>query len=409
MKVSHNNSRNQGSASHNDRTFDVRKADHIDQSKMKDNRYWCVYEGMDFGEAEKKFYEEHYGQMIHDQNRYRPEKLDVDDYLRMSRYCPEELILQIGNVDDTVRDPVVFDACFDQYMACLEEWNREHGGHMHVLDYAVHKDEATIHAHIRRVWDYTAKDGTARIGLDRALKEAGVPLPEPAMPEGRRNNRKMAFDRMMRGRWIGICEDHGITVDKVPKRARHQHISDYKRDRRIEEIERSRGNTRMVGELVRNTLGEIPEEKRVISEDGKGYVCLSMEEYEALRQAAVRMVLDKSEAERKDEEASAAKVRTEKARGQAGLLREGNGELEREIGRLKEEITKAGEGLLPDVVREGMQAIREPGKQELEILGAEGQAYDASRYTSVYEAMDSLEEAYLNRGQEHEQDERGGA
>ena len=32
MKVSHNNSRTQGSASHNDRTFDVWKADHIDLS-----------------------------------------------------------------------------------------------------------------------------------------------------------------------------------------------------------------------------------------------------------------------------------------------------------------------------------------------------------------------------------------
>lgn len=124
---------------------------------------------MGFEEAEETFYEEHYGQMIRGQNQYRQEKLDAGDYLRMPRYCPEELILQIGNVDETVRDPAVFDACFDQYIQCLEEWNREHGGHMHVLDYAVHKDEATIHAHIRRVWDYTGKDGEARIGLNRAL------------------------------------------------------------------------------------------------------------------------------------------------------------------------------------------------------------------------------------------------
>lgn len=282
MKVSHNNSRNQGSASHNDRTFDVWKADHIDLSRLGDNRYWCVYEGMSFEEAERKFYEEHYGQMIHDQNRYRPEKLDVDDYLRMSRYCPEELILQIGSVGDTVKDPAVFDACFDCYMECLEEWNREHGGHMHVLDYAVHKDEATIHAHIRRVWDYTGKDGETRIGLDRALREAGVRLPEPEMPEGRRNNRKMTFDRMMRERWISICEEHGITVDKAPGKARHQRIDDYKRDRRIEEISRLRQNTRMVEELVEKALCAIPEEKQVVSGAGEAYVRLSAGEYEAL-------------------------------------------------------------------------------------------------------------------------------
>ena len=85
MKVSHNNSRTQGSASHNDRTFDVWKADHIDLSRLGDNRYWCVYEGMGFEAAERKYYEEHYGQMIHDQNRYRAEKLDAGDYLRMGR------------------------------------------------------------------------------------------------------------------------------------------------------------------------------------------------------------------------------------------------------------------------------------------------------------------------------------
>lgn len=46
MKVSHNSSRTQGSASHNDRTFDTNKADHIDQGRLKDNRYWCIYEGL---------------------------------------------------------------------------------------------------------------------------------------------------------------------------------------------------------------------------------------------------------------------------------------------------------------------------------------------------------------------------
>lgn len=408
MKVSHNNSRTQGSASHNDRTFDVKKADHIDQSRMEDNRYWCIYEGMSFEDAERKFYEEHYGQMIQDQNRYRQEKLDAGDYLKMSRYCPEELILQIGNVDDTVKDPAVFDACFDQYMAYLEEWNREHGEHMHVLDYAVHKDEATIHAHVRRVWDYTAKDGTTRIGLDRALKEAGVCLPDSGMPEGRRNNRKMTFDHMMRGRWIEICEEHGITVDKVPKKDRHQRINDYKRDRRIEEIEHARGNTRMVSALVKSALGEIPEEKWVISGDGKNCVCLTEEEFGILRRSAAHMVLDKNEAKQRDEEAFAARERAGKAMEQADILRERNTELEQEIMKLKERIEKEKSGLLPDVMQEGMQAIRESEGLELEVMGETGQAYDVSRYGSVYEAMDYLEEAWVNRELGYEKNERGG-
>ena len=131
MKVSHSNSRRQGSASHNDRSFDVRKADHIDQSRMSENRYWCIYEGMSFEEAERKFYEEHYSQMIHRQNEHRKDALSISDYLRIPRYCPEELILQIGCVDDTAKDSAVFDTCFDKYMIYLKEWNQSHGGHMH--------------------------------------------------------------------------------------------------------------------------------------------------------------------------------------------------------------------------------------------------------------------------------------
>lgn len=408
MKVSHNNSRTQGSASHNDRTFDVWKADHIDLSRLGDNRYWCVYEGMDFEAAERKYYEEHYGQMIHDQNRYRAEKLDVGDYLRMSRYCPEELILQIGSVGDTVKDPAVFDACFDRYMEYLEEWNREHGGHMHVLDYAVHKDEATIHAHIRRVWDYTGKDGEKRIGMDRALKEAGVQPPEPGMPEGRRNNRKIAFDRMMRERWIGICEEHGIEVDQVPGKARHQHIDDYKRDRRIEEISRSRQNALTVRELVEKALSSVPEEKRAVSENGETYARLSTGEYEALSRAAGRMVSDREEVKRKEAEAAAARGRAEEARKRVGLLKEENGRLERETARIKEEASRVGDGLLADAMQKGWQAVREPDGRELEVFGAAGQAYDASRYQSVYEAMDSLERAYLGEVKDHGMEERGG-
>lgn len=408
MKVSHNNSRTQGSASHNDRTFDLRKADHIDVSRLEDNRYWCVYEGMGFAEAELKFYEEHYGKMIHDQNRSRPEKLDALEYLKMDRYRPEELILQIGSVGNTIKDPAVFDACFDSYMEYLDLWNRAHGGHMHVLDYAVHKDEATVHAHIRRVWDYTGKDGEKRIGLNHALKEAGVQLPEPGMPEGRRNNRKMTFDRMMRDKWIEICEEHGITVDKVPVRARHQHIDDYKRDRYIEAIAKSQQNTRVVGELVEKALGQIPEEKRVAAENGETYVRLSAGEYELLSLAAARMVSDKEAAKRKEAEAAAARERAGEARMRAGSIREENGRLEYEIGKVKGEIAKAGGSLLTDAVQKGWQAVREPDKRELGVFGAAGQAYDASRYQSVYEAMDSLEKTYLDEAREYGSDERGG-
>ena len=63
---------------------------------------------------------------------------------------------------------------------------------------AYHFDEATPHAHLRRVWKYTDRRGYVRIGQDKALRRAGVELPYPGKPEGRYNNSKVMFDAMAR-------------------------------------------------------------------------------------------------------------------------------------------------------------------------------------------------------------------
>ena len=50
-------------ASHNDRKFDLDKAEHIDQDKTKKNLYWHYLQtepGIDFTEAERRFYESHF-------------------------------------------------------------------------------------------------------------------------------------------------------------------------------------------------------------------------------------------------------------------------------------------------------------------------------------------------------------
>ena len=237
------------------------------------------------------------------------------------------------------------------------------------------------------------------------MKEAGVRLPDPGRPEGRRNNRKMMFDRMMRERWIGICEEHGIKVDRVPQKGRHQKIDDYKRDRYIEAIERSRMNTHMVGEIVKEALGEIPADKLVTMDDGAKYVSLPAEEFGELKRAAEQMALDKEDEVRKDREAAAALERADRINAEAEAMRESNARFEAEIMKLREKISSAG--ILADVVREGMKAIREPGGLELEAMGAAGQAYDASKYASVYEAMDWLVGAYLERAWEHGQEKDG--
>lgn len=164
----------------------------------------------------------------------------------------------------------------------------------------------------------------------------------------------------------------------------------------------------MVREIVRDVLGEISADKLVITEDKGGkYVSLTMEEFEDLRWTAAQMVLDKEGETKKDRETAAALERARKAREEAEAIRQSNISLEKADNRLREQISKAG--ILADVVREGMQDVREPGEWELEAIGKVGQAYDTLRYGSEYEAMDSLEDVYLRGLRGKEQDERSSA
>ena len=98
---------------------------------------------MDFESAERLFYRQNYTQMAEEQNRNRKTKRIPEEYLNLKRYKPEEAIVQIGNVEDQPEDPKIFDECFEAFIRFLNDWNKEHGEHMHLLDYAVHKDEAT--------------------------------------------------------------------------------------------------------------------------------------------------------------------------------------------------------------------------------------------------------------------------
>ena len=74
MKVSYHASKQQGAASHNDRTFDLNLATHIDQSRLHLNHYWTWAPGMDFESAERLFYRQNYMQMAEEQNRNRKTK-----------------------------------------------------------------------------------------------------------------------------------------------------------------------------------------------------------------------------------------------------------------------------------------------------------------------------------------------
>lgn len=104
---------------HNDRQFDLTNADHIDAARERQNIYWDCFQGfrtgMDDGQAhdsfedvERQFYSLFYRESVEAQNerniqnRHPERNRSTDDLLHDKRTCPEESILQIGNIDEPV-------------------------------------------------------------------------------------------------------------------------------------------------------------------------------------------------------------------------------------------------------------------------------------------------------------------
>ena len=216
----------QGSAKHNDRSFLAGRSEawrqehapHIDPERTDDNVVWTWDGQTDVEASERAWYSQEYQRAQDATNaRYAREghsdRCKSTDQLYEGRLTrPEEMILQVGTQADGI-DPAEFAQAVDRYLDKLDEWDTAHGGHMHILSIALHVDESSPHLHIRRVWDYTDRDGLTRLGQARALESAGIPLPDPSKPVGRYNNRKMSFDSLARGWWQEACRAQGWEIE----------------------------------------------------------------------------------------------------------------------------------------------------------------------------------------------------
>ena len=250
LRVSQHSGR-QGSARHNDRSFLAGRSEawrqehapHIDPERTDDNVVWTWDGQTDVEASERAWYAQEYQRAQEATNaRYTREghsdRCKSTDQLYEGRLTrPEEMILQVGTQADGI-DPAEFAQAVDRYLDKLDEWDTAHGGHMHILSIALHVDESSPHLHIRRVWDYTDRDGLCRLGQAKALQAAGVPLPDPNKPTGRFNNRKMTFDSMARSWWQECCREQGwdIETDARPD-MRHKSKQDYIRDQMAAEID----------------------------------------------------------------------------------------------------------------------------------------------------------------------------
>lgn len=250
LRVSQHSGR-QGSAKHNDRSFLRDRSDawrqehapHIDTARTEGNVVWTWDGQTDVETSERAWYAEAYQQAQEQTNvRYRREghadRCKTTDDLYAGRLTrPEEMILQVGDRHTDI-DLGRLGQALDAYLGRLDEWNDNHGGHMHVLSMALHLDETSPHVHIRRVWDYADRDGLTRLGQGKALQAAGVPLPDPSKAVGRYNNRKMSFDSMARGWWQEACREQGWDIETEARPGmRHKDKRDFIYDQMTAEID----------------------------------------------------------------------------------------------------------------------------------------------------------------------------
>lgn len=238
MKLSLHTGR--GLANHNDRSFDIDKAHHINPDKSDYNVYWRCYEGASSNEeAEQWFYKAHFSAFLEEKNqRYinngHGEKTQNMDELRTSkRYEPEETIYQIGRMGDIHTDEQIeeFERCLEKYL----EWHDTHFPNIKILDYSIHYDEASPHVHIRQVYVAHDEQGNLYPCKNKALKEMGIERPEPDTPESRYNNRKVTYTAMCRRKAIELASPY-FDINPEPTSGRkHQETLLFKAQQAIQD------------------------------------------------------------------------------------------------------------------------------------------------------------------------------
>ena len=218
---------------HNDRSFDVGNSEHIDPERSKQNVYWDCYQGFhfptdqeqedkiiySFEQIERAYYFEHYGEYCegqHERNRqtgHSGRDRTPDDLWKDKKTCPEESVIQIGTMEQSVPPDVLAEIAAEFF----EEFQKRFGDHIHILDWSLHLDESTPHIHERHVFDCENRYGEIAPQQEKALEALGFDLPNPDQKAGKLNNRKMTFDAACRAMLFDICEKHGLHLDHEPE------------------------------------------------------------------------------------------------------------------------------------------------------------------------------------------------
>lgn len=252
-------------ASHNDRKFDLDKAEHINQERTKENVYWHYLQkenpDMDFSTAEKVFYKDHFEEALkirnssYIQHGNKKQVRTLEEY--MQEHCPEETIWMIGNADDIIPAKILHNVWKEQ-----KAWMEKTFPQVTVLNWALHVDEqGAPHIHERHVFIGHDKRGLEVVGQNKALAEMGISAPNSQRPTGRHNNAKMTYTAICRQHFQELCKLHGLDIEVQPRERSEMGLAQAEYKTRQEEKAAARAEIRMkAAERTVNGFKEIEEQ-----------------------------------------------------------------------------------------------------------------------------------------------------
>ena len=151
----------------------------------------------------------------HERNRkngHSERNRETDDLRLDKRTCPEESIIQIGNMDNQISAELFLKIALKYF----EEFNELFGEYVHIIDWALHVDESTPHIHERHVFDCENQYGEIMPQQEKALEKLNIDLPFPNKAPGKHNNRKMKFDSICRCLLIDVAKNFGVEIAEEP-------------------------------------------------------------------------------------------------------------------------------------------------------------------------------------------------
>ena len=243
VKVSYHTQLANATAGHNDRSAYGKS--HVYGGDSSLNNHWDCYGCGSSVDAEHRFDEEHFSELLRAQNeRYirnrHPERVkDIDGYT--AAHPPRESVIQLGDKDTQVPPGYL-----ERAGNMLSVEMRKVGCRLISMD--IHYDrftdengevhEATPHLHVR--WIGITKDGQPN--LAKTLEEHGVARPKPDKPRSRYNTELMTFTSDMRGHLEDLADSYLAKVNADVKLSRerdagavHLEPEEFRRQKRIEE------------------------------------------------------------------------------------------------------------------------------------------------------------------------------